>query len=230
MPNIEPAVVTAADLALCSLCLLVINNYLEKVIFKSLWNFFQMFCYLMISIYFFIISALNLTSVTHESLSNITLSFIFIFIAAIALYMNNLAFKNLHKLNFKPKEAVAIRFPLLIFISLWVTIAHGKLSWTPITQFNWGFLLLILSYGVIPLYFIQVSIKKLNLQIITFVTALLPLVTYLFQLAFGSYKASSYSLNGIFALSIISILNCILHVAKRRPVRQQIQPNADNIL
>lgn len=100
----------------------------------------------------------------------------------------NVFSQKMHKNNFTATQVLAMRFYLLLIISLVMSV-HGNMLMATLHNISWiTFLGLALLSSVLPLFFKQQAIIFIGAQKISYVMPFTPVAAYGIELLTGAYK------------------------------------------
>ena len=123
-------------------------------------------------------------------------------VCGISMALNTVVAKKLNTLGVSPSVIMAYRFFLLILIA--AALVDGAELWTNLQQFLPEILFITIVCNLIPLFSLQLGIKRLNPVTVVFLNGLAPITYFLVQTMSGFYAFSLASLASIlFATSVI---------------------------
>lgn len=129
----------------------------------------RFFClaFLLLFAYMLFIIFSNKTSVDVVSYFSMFVSVVFVILGSCFLSVSTIYAKRLSDLGFNPIETLAVRFFILVIFSGLISLVDHQSLLLPSHQIT-GVIKLSFLYAIIPLYFAQVSIRKIRARLAFF--------------------------------------------------------------
>lgn len=119
--------------------------------------------------------------------------------------------KKLFEKGFSANSVMKSRFVVMI-ISTFILLKYLDISFTLSISQSSQIIVLALCFVVIPVFLLQKGIEKVTPILTSIITALVPVMTYLFQLIEPNYVFNLYELFLIILLTIFIVYNTIVRI------------------
>ena len=152
--------------------------------------------------------------ITHE---DAMLGVVMSFVCGISITLNTLASKSLNQKGVTPSQIMSKRFLLLILIAF-LLCDKPVLVYTA-TTFYWEILMIAVIGNIIPLYCLQLGIKKSDTLIVSFSLVAAPIIYLVIQMFNSRLIFSKETLIGTSSAIVFVIIGIYL---KQRRVAQEL--------
>ena len=136
------------------------------------------------------------------NISTVLVSIFAALIMAIAGAFGIIYQHQLARLKYSATQVLAIRFNLLVIISLFILLAVSHVS-TTIISYWYLIILVALSSVMLPLYFLQKGIERIDPVFVTFIIPFVPIMTFVLELFNPKFQFSWVELILLGSLTII---------------------------
>lgn len=154
--------------------------------------------------------------ITHE---DAMLGVVMSFLCGISMALNTLASKSLNQKGITPGQIMSKRFVLLILIAF-ILCDKLVLAYT-LTTFHWEILMIAVIGNIIPLYCLQLGIKKSDTLIVSFTLVTAPIIYLFIQMFNSRLTFSMESLIGTSSAIVFVIIG--IYLKQRRNTQELTQ-------
>jgi drug/metabolite transporter (DMT)-like permease len=200
---IEPAIAVGIGYSIRPLSTLIIGVWIIK---NYKVTTFELYCALGVGLAILVqgwVTYKGYSGVGEINASDAVFGLIMVFIAGIMTTLNNVIAKRLGNSGYDAKDLMAIRFYGLVIVSSIIIFTSDLSFYVPKDVFIEIIGIALLGI-TIPIMFIQMSIVRVDINTSAMLGTLSPLITFIYQIFYGSYSFSLLSLLGI-SLSIIFV-------------------------
>lgn len=200
----DPTIVSSLVLCINPVYTSILSRYFYNKNNNKSSNIILLYGFIFVSIYMVILSYFGLASIKLSSRFHLSISTIFILVSSFFLFINTIISKKLLLSGFNPVENNTIRFWLLVLLSFTIgQFMHISFK----IDFQIMKLLIYVSfiYAIIPLYLIQLIIRRLEPITITSFTPLMPVVIFVMESIHPRFHLSEYVVLALLIISTLSI-------------------------
>lgn len=116
--------------------------------------------------------------------------------------------KKLSDEGWSTTKVISHRYYLIVLVTGVIVLVEQSFKQLEINDLNW-ILLIVISGTVIPIFFMQLSLKYNSPLLVLIIFALVPCLTFFIQLFDNRIEWSNYTLIGVIIITIFSITSLL---------------------
>lgn len=205
---VEPAVVSAIEWGIGPVLAFLLDKYMHP---KSRVDYLNLIIATGILIGTFFLVWASLTGESGITVTNhpyLTVGLIFSFITGFGSVTITYLSKKLSDEGWSTTKVISHRYYLIVLVTGVIVLVEQSFKQLEINDLNW-ILLIVISGTVIPIFFMQLSLKYNSPLLVLIIFALVPCLTFFIQLFDNRIEWSNYTLIGVIIITIFSITSLL---------------------